>query len=176
MNRVIHFFIAMTLIAGFAFSQTIRKLDIPAGATDLADPPYKRYQHLRQGGVDMETIELDLSVEWEIIDGVIELDSTDYQSSIFLFEADELYHIDYDLEEEFHLKRTLQEAETLFNHDGPWLKESLLEFNHSKELPNQYNLKFDPGISVAPAHWWHWRSVPGIDNLKKPQGLSPFLW
>jgi hypothetical protein len=81
MNRVIHFFIATMLITGFAFSQTIRKLDIPAGATDLADPPYKRYQYLKPEGIDVQKSEVDLSFHGKVTSEVIELDYFDFDPS-----------------------------------------------------------------------------------------------
>ena len=140
------------LLPVLVYSQKIQQLDLPAGATDLIDPPYKRFQHLIEEGniTTRKTI-------------------THWDETVFNTEVDkegvrnEQAYVNYSLGngltitggEILQMDESLQEAEEFFNQEGPSFDNMELDQESLPIRKKFHDLYYHhPGIPTDSATWW----------------------
>ena len=166
------------LLPGILYSQTIQQLDLPAGATDLIDPPYKRFQHLiEEGNIttrnivrhrDRTELNIDYSFSGEVISTEVDIEGVRIEQA----------YVNYSLGNGLtivggrilQMDESLQDAEEFFNQEGPMLEDYKINLNNGEllsptgEFPEQ--LERDEAID-----WL------GNKRMVRPApSLSPLLW
>jgi hypothetical protein len=124
------------------YSQTIRKLDLPAGATDLIDPPQIRFQHLIEEGnkttrnIVRHRVRTELNIDYsfsgEVISAEVDIEGV----------RNEQAYVNYSLAngltitggEILQMDEYLQEAEEFFNQEGPMLEDYKINLNNGELL------------------------------------------
>jgi len=164
------------LLPVVVYSQTIRKLDLPAGATDLIDPPQKRFQHLIEEGNmttrnifrhrDRTELNIDYSFSGEVISAEVDIEGVRIEQA----------YVNYSLGNGLtiaggrilQIDESLQDAEEFFKGEGPKLEEynNNLMIEELLELENPVEPRIDKG------HSW----LGDYIEVTEPPPLSPFNW
>ena len=165
------------LLPVVVYSQTIRKLDLPAGATDLIDPPQKRFQHLiEEGNVttrkttnhrDKTVFQIDYSFTGGDI--LAEVDKEElriihaYPNSFYT-----LYVPTIEGRRILELDTSILKAEELFNQHGPLLEDYKIDLSSGALIESE---KPTEPITYNGFAW-----LGGYFEVTEPPPLSPFNW
>lgn len=154
------------LLPVLVYSQKIQQLDLPAGATDLIDPPYKRFQHLiEEGNIttrnivrhrDRTELKIDYSFSGEVISAEVDIEGVRIEQAYVNYSL--VNGLTIEGGRILQMDESLQEAEEFFNQEGPSLDNMELDQESLPIRKKFHDLYYHhPGIPTDSATWWFFK-------------------